>query len=227
MTDDTRAAPSRTSHVQVRRLAHPAGHRLRRPRRRRDRAARPQRGRQDHHPQGDPRPRRRATGSDRVRRRTDRAGHDPSRSSGPASATSRRTERCSASLTVEENLRLAESRRRHRLRQRSHELFPELVARRKQRAGTLSGGQQQMVALARVLLRPTTCCCWSTSRPRAWRRSWSPRSATCWPGWPSGPRPAGRAEPAAGPADRGHRRRHRHRPGGAPWRRRLAARRRR
>jgi len=32
-------------------------------------------------------------------------------------------------------------------------LFPDLVARRKQRAGTLSGGQQQMVALARVLLR--------------------------------------------------------------------------
>lgn len=33
------------------------------------------------------------------------------------------------------------------------ELFPDLVARRAQRAGTLSGGQQQMVALARVLLR--------------------------------------------------------------------------
>ncbi|MFC6241348.1 ABC transporter ATP-binding protein [Knoellia sp. GCM10027112] len=34
------------------------------------------------------------------------------------------------------------------------ELFPDLVPRREQRAGTLSGGQQQMVALARVLLRP-------------------------------------------------------------------------
>ncbi len=33
------------------------------------------------------------------------------------------------------------------------ELFPDLVDRRAQRAGTLSGGQQQMVALARVLLR--------------------------------------------------------------------------
>ena len=33
------------------------------------------------------------------------------------------------------------------------ELFPDLVNRRAQRAGTLSGGQQQMVALARVLLR--------------------------------------------------------------------------
>jgi branched-chain amino acid transport system ATP-binding protein len=33
------------------------------------------------------------------------------------------------------------------------ELFPDLVQRRAQKAGTLSGGQQQMVALARVLLR--------------------------------------------------------------------------
>ena len=35
-------------------------------------------------------------------------------------------------------------------------LFPDLVARGKQRAGTLSGGQQQMVSLARVLLRTTS-----------------------------------------------------------------------
>src|SRR5690606_18673958 len=31
-------------------------------------------------------------------------------------------------------------------------LFPDLVARAQQRAGTLSGGQQQMVSLARALL---------------------------------------------------------------------------
>jgi branched-chain amino acid transport system ATP-binding protein len=35
-------------------------------------------------------------------------------------------------------------------------LFPDLLARAKQRAGTLSGGQQQMVSLARVLLRDTS-----------------------------------------------------------------------
>lgn len=35
-------------------------------------------------------------------------------------------------------------------------LFPDLVPRRAQRAGTLSGGQQQMVSLARVLLRENT-----------------------------------------------------------------------
>ena len=87
-------------------------------------------------------------------------------------------------LTVDENLRLVDSRRRHRTPRSSAQLFPDLVARRKQRAGTLSGGQQQMVALARVSAAATTCCCSSTSRPRAWRRSSSPRSPTCWPGWP-------------------------------------------
>lgn len=57
-----------------------------------------------------------------------------------------------ASLTVEENLKLAEQPGRPADYRRVHELFPELHERRKQRAGTLSGGQQQMVALARVLL---------------------------------------------------------------------------
>jgi branched-chain amino acid transport system ATP-binding protein len=59
-----------------------------------------------------------------------------------------------AGLTVAENLRLAE-------RPTSagppdydtvYALFPELARRARQRAGTLSGGQQQMVAIARVLL---------------------------------------------------------------------------
>lgn len=55
-------------------------------------------------------------------------------------------------LTVEENLRLVDpdSGADAPIVQR---LFPDLVARRAQRAGTLSGGQQQMVSLARVLLR--------------------------------------------------------------------------
>lgn len=55
-------------------------------------------------------------------------------------------------LTVEENLRLVEPD----LGTDAHivqRLFPDLVTRRGQRAGTLSGGQQQMVSLARVLLR--------------------------------------------------------------------------
>ncbi len=56
-----------------------------------------------------------------------------------------------AGLTVEENLRLAErgGEARYTL---VYELFPELRERAGQRAGTLSGGQQQMVAISRALL---------------------------------------------------------------------------
>lgn len=56
-----------------------------------------------------------------------------------------------AGLTVAENLRLAErdSAPGYDL---VYELFPELAERRGQRAGTLSGGQQQMLALSRALL---------------------------------------------------------------------------
>lgn len=55
-------------------------------------------------------------------------------------------------LTVEENLRLAAPDQGVDAPIVGR-LFPDLVARRGQRAGTLSGGQQQMVSLARVLLR--------------------------------------------------------------------------
>ncbi|CAO1650819.1 ABC transporter ATP-binding protein [Salinibacterium sp. NG22] len=56
-----------------------------------------------------------------------------------------------ASLTVNENLRLAE-RDSTPNRQLIEELFPDLIARAGQLAGTLSGGQQQMVSLARALV---------------------------------------------------------------------------
>jgi len=54
-------------------------------------------------------------------------------------------------LTVAENLRLAERNPSPRY-DLVYELFPELEQRAQQRAGTLSGGQQQMVAIARALL---------------------------------------------------------------------------
>jgi len=63
-------------------------------------------------------------------------------------------------LTTEENLRLGAYARRERgaLQQdyeRMYRLFPILAQRRHQQAGTLSGGQQQMLAVARALmLRP-------------------------------------------------------------------------
>jgi branched-chain amino acid transport system ATP-binding protein len=54
-------------------------------------------------------------------------------------------------LTVEENLRLAERNGGARY-ELVWDLFPELRPHLGQRAGTLSGGEQQMVAIARALL---------------------------------------------------------------------------
>ena len=62
-----------------------------------------------------------------------------------------------ADLTVEENLRAGglSSRGRARksaARERVYELFPRLKERRVQRAGLLSGGEQQMLAIGRALM---------------------------------------------------------------------------
>lgn len=64
-----------------------------------------------------------------------------------------------ASLTVEENLVLTFRREFGRrgasnALSRAYELFPRLGERRKQIAGTLSGGEQRMLSLARVLVHP-------------------------------------------------------------------------
>jgi branched-chain amino acid transport system ATP-binding protein len=63
-------------------------------------------------------------------------------------------------LSVEENLRLGAYTRRDRAKvaedyERIYGYFPRLKERRKQQAGTLSGGEQQMLAVSRALmLRP-------------------------------------------------------------------------
>ena len=69
--------------------------------------------------------------------------------------------RCFASLTVEENLDMGAFTRKDKpgIKQdleRMYDLFPRLRERRNQVSGTLSGGEQQMLAMGRALMaRPT------------------------------------------------------------------------
>ena len=51
-----------------------------------------------------------------------------------------------------------------------YEHFPILKERGQQRAGSLSGGEQQMLATARALMNRPSCCCWM-SPPSACRPS--------------------------------------------------------
>jgi branched-chain amino acid transport system ATP-binding protein len=60
-------------------------------------------------------------------------------------------------LSVEENLEMGAIARRDASvvaadLARTYELFPRLKERRRQSAGTLSGGERQMVAVARALM---------------------------------------------------------------------------
>jgi len=59
------------------------------------------------------------------------------------------------SLSVQENLEMGAYLRRDDFRPRMEEIytmFPDLAAKRRQPAGTLSGGQRQMVAMGRALM---------------------------------------------------------------------------
>jgi len=66
---------------------------------------------------------------------------------------------CFAEMTVEENLALSFRQRAGRdgltlALERAYEAFPALADRRRQRAGTLSGGQQRLLSLAPALVVP-------------------------------------------------------------------------
>jgi len=64
--------------------------------------------------------------------------------------------RCFARMTVRENLDLGAYRRRGpgiaKDLDRIYELFPRLKERERQKAGTMSGGEQQMLAIGRALM---------------------------------------------------------------------------
>ena len=143
---------------------------------------RPQRRRQVDPDQDDLRPARPARGPGscfhgRGHRGRARRTPSPARDSAtsPSSTTSSRASR------VEENLEMGSLDRSqgHRDEQieRMYELFPRLCERRSQPAGTMSGGERQMVAMARALMPDPQAAARSTSPRPGWPRPSSTRSS--------------------------------------------------
>jgi len=68
-------------------------------------------------------------------------------------------------FTVWDNLKLGAyiEKNQNVIKKRSEEAFlhfPRLRERLRQKAGTLSGGEQQMLAIARALMSGRDCCSW-------------------------------------------------------------------
>ncbi len=84
-------------------------------------------------------------------------------------------------MTVDENLRIGAFRRGRaqsaRGIERVYAFFPRLKERRKQVAGTMSGGKQQMAAIGRALMSEPRLLILDNPRS-AWRPSWSGRRST-------------------------------------------------
>jgi ABC-type branched-subunit amino acid transport system ATPase component len=86
----------------------------------------------------------------------DVVGARPSAMAGHGLAYVPQVDNVFPSLTVEENLEMGAVSRPAGWRDRMAEmlaLFPVLAERRRQKVGTLSGGERQMVAMARALMR--------------------------------------------------------------------------
>ena len=88
------------------------------------------------------------------------AGHEITRSPaheivGRGIAMAPEGRHCFARMTVRENLDLGAYRRRDSVDEDLHrvfDLFPRLEERQRQKAGTMSGGEQQMLAIGRALM---------------------------------------------------------------------------
>jgi predicted ABC-type transport system involved in lysophospholipase L1 biosynthesis ATPase subunit len=100
-------------------------------------------------------------------------------------------------MTVQENLLMGSYSRKGKVDNDLEEvyaLFPRLAERKTQYGGTMSGGEQQMIAIGRALMAKPGCCC-STSVHGA-GPIWSSRSST------SSSRSTTRHDGAAGRAER-------------------------
>jgi len=88
-------------------------------------------------------------------------------------------------LSVADNLALAAYDLPRRLRsarvEEALQVFPEIAAKRHEKGGALSGGQQQMLAVAQGLVRAPGCCCWTSRRPGS-LRCWLTACSWCSPG---------------------------------------------
>jgi branched-chain amino acid transport system ATP-binding protein len=85
-----------------------------------------------------------------------------------------------ARMTVLENLEMGAYHRKDKAGilediERVYELFPRLKERRTQVAGTMSGGEQQMLAMGRAMMSRPPFYCWM-NRQWGWRRCWWKRS---------------------------------------------------
>ena len=79
-------------------------------------------------------------------------GHDPHKITASGLVQVPEGRRIFAKMTIRENLSLGAYLTKDNDYQRIYDLFPRLYERRKQLAGTLSGGEQQMLAIGRALM---------------------------------------------------------------------------